>query len=342
MSDPSPKSRFYRSIIERMPEPKEHPADEPGSESVAEESAPAEFETEPPTAVYETGSEASIYASAAVDLPASDEPLILETPDLELPDGRRFSLIVEEGSDQPRLQAPTAEAPMPTKPKWRRRRQSAEVGYRIELAPTMQSAYDRCWVEINRQLGVAAAYDAEGGAMGERMAAGKSLLVCGWRPGEGTSSVALGLATRASSLGMEKVCIVDADRHRRGLTLMAGLEKRAGLEQLLHDALPIEELLVPFSGGKLFFLPSGHGESAATIDKDSWKIPLVAGMLESHFRYVFFDVGSVVNHEVIRWTKCVRHAVLVIRQQDSRPGILQETHDAITAAGGKVLGFIES
>lgn len=342
MSDQAPRSRFYRSIIERIPEPDAQRVSEPVVEMVADEAPTEDHETEPTTAVYETGSETSVYASAEIELPSADEPIIIDTPAVELPDANRFALIVEEGSDQPRLHVPVTEAPMPSKPKWRRRRQSEEAGFRIELAPTMQAAYDRCWVEINRQLGVAAAFDVEGGAMGERMAAGKSLLVCGWKPGEGTSSVALGLATRASSLGMEKVCLVDADRHRRGLTLMAGLEKRAGLEQLLHDALPIEELLVPFAGGKLFFLPSGHGESAATTDTVSWKIPLVAGMLETHFRYVFFDVGSAANQEVFRWTKCVRHAVLVIRQQDSRPGILQETHDAIASTGGRVLGFIES
>lgn len=210
----------------------------------------------------------------------------------------------------------------------------------IEFGGPMDDLFDQIWVRVQRRLSRASsdtdAIEVEQEIHPHSL---QSIIVTSWNVGEGSSTVALGLAARAAAAAQGKICLVDADFHSADLTRSAEMDSRPGLAELLADEVSYDEAIVEGSQEHLYFLPAGRNRSSDALAVDG-RVQQVIRRLEERFRYVFFDASSLKRGiEAYRWGRFVVNTVLVVRAGSRRETILHAVN-SMRLHGMKLLGTV--
>ena len=127
----------------------------------------------------------------------------------------------------------------------------------------------------------------------------RSVLLTSVLPGEGRSSVAIGLAAAAAATGL-RVALLDADPKAPTLADDLRLDVEYGWIDAVRGGLPVEEVAIHSLQDRLTFIPllPPNGDTAATAAE----VELVVDQLRERFDLVVIDgpteAGVVVDHSL--------------------------------------------
>lgn len=209
------------------------------------------------------------------------------------------------------------------------------------FAPQMEELFDQLWVKAARSLVMPADEDLVVNEQAEiRHQSIQSVVVTSWEQDEGSSTIALGLATRAALACRGEICLIDADAEHSGLTKMAGLEVKAGLRQILRDEATLENASFRVGDGNLHLVPIGNGAGGEGGIADN-RLQAVLTELEERFRYVIFDAPALKHGiEGYRWGRLAVNSILVVRAGTARRQTVSHAVTSMRSHGLRVLGAI--
>jgi Mrp family chromosome partitioning ATPase len=216
-----------------------------------------------------------------------------------------------------------------------------EVDPKIRFAPGIDEIFDQVWVKVQRRLQQPRRddeIDEELEAISHRNI--QSIVVTSWSDDEGSSTISLGLASRAGTTLPGRVCLVDADFHARSLTESSGTKHRPGLSELVSQSASLDEVVIASDGSPFAFIPAGKETDPNVLAADD-RLQAVIGSLEERFRYVFYDTSSLKRGvEAYRWGRFVINTILVVRAGTTRKQTIAHAVDQMHLHGMSLLGTV--
>jgi capsular exopolysaccharide synthesis family protein len=168
----------------------------------------------------------------------------------------------------------------------------------------------------------------------------KTCTVVSSGPGEGKSTTLHNLAVACAAAGA-KTLIVDADLRRPVQHLLFSESKGPGLTDLLLGRVPIERVLRPTKTENLTFLPAGELPLQAIGILNSRRMVDLLRALKTQYDAVFVDSPPIlgVSDGAILSSECDM-TILVTQHRRYPRAMLQRVKQAVTHAGGKLLGVV--
>jgi capsular exopolysaccharide synthesis family protein len=165
------------------------------------------------------------------------------------------------------------------------------------------------------------------------------LLISSSAPGEGTTEVTVGLGTTLAAAMGRKTAIVDCNFHHPDLHLKFGAPC-IGMAEYLGGEVPLDGALANTVVPNLRVMPVGKNmESFVAFSKEDLDGFIRA--LRDKFEYVLIDAAPIGAYpECAVLCGRVDAAILVIRYGSTRREVVRIARDAITRAGGKILGVV--
>ena len=152
----------------------------------------------------------------------------------------------------------------------------------------------------------------------------KVIHVTSARPGEGKTTIAMGVAISAAFAGL-KVVLVDADLRRPGASRLLKLEQEQGLVDLLVGGAAVENVLRYHKDLKLMIIPAGSKSLTPSDVLGSERMKMLIGRLKETFDYVVLDtppVGPVSDAVIVA---NIADKTVVVVQWAATPRELVET-----------------
>jgi capsular exopolysaccharide synthesis family protein len=156
--------------------------------------------------------------------------------------------------------------------------------------------------------------------------------------GEGKSMTATNLALAYSEIA-DRVLVVECDLRRPRMTEYLGLERTAGLSNVLAGRTDLDDVLQSF--GRLTVLPSGPTPPNVSSMLSSDKMREVLGQLRADYDVVIIDAPPVlpVTDAAVLATMA-DGVIMVARHAKVTRHQLTNSIAAIEAVGAEVLGFV--
>jgi flagellar biosynthesis protein FlhG len=208
-----------------------------------------------------------------------------------------------------------------------------------------QAAHLRRLVEENGRAGPAppasaptgrVSYGPEGGRMPPRPAPlprlARAIAITSGKGGVGKTNIAVNLAIAMAALG-KKVCLFDADLGLANADVLCNLTPHATLDDFLHRARPLTEILLPAPGG--FWLVPGASGVARLADLSSpQRLYLLRHLasLERAADVILIDTGAGLNPNALVFSAAA-HTVLVATTPE--PTALADAYGIIKAICAK-------
>lgn len=213
-----------------------------------------------------------------------------------------------------------------------------------KLGNDMEETFDQLFVRIQRRLNVQGDVVEEDDVSSEELEIHhhslRSIVLTSWAEGEGTSTVAVGLAARAASAGQGDVCLVDANFHHASLSASAQLDDAPGLSDVMSDGVDLSSTLRHGPARGFYFLPAGRRRQPPPPSTDQ-NLQRVISELEERFRYVFFDTPCLKSGiDAYRWGRFVVNTVLVVRAGSAKRQTVAHAVHSLKLHGLSLLGII--
>jgi capsular exopolysaccharide synthesis family protein len=169
----------------------------------------------------------------------------------------------------------------------------------------------------------------------------RSILVTSCFPGEGKTKVALNLAgTLARALDYYAI-LIDADLHKKDLTLALGLGHTFGISDVLVQRATLEDALVPTDIEGLTILPAGaDAPNPAELISSSRMKGLIEKLRKKH-KNSFMIIDStpmVATSEAPALSQMTDAAIVVILADKTRRDVVKRELSAINPE--KILGVV--
>ncbi len=135
-----------------------------------------------------------------------------------------------------------------------------------------------------------------------------------WHEPAGATTLTLLLAAKAATLDPDlSFCVVDLDLQKRSLSRLLGVERCAGVSEIInHDAV-LETCLVPTRCENIAVLPAGTGWGGRARVLRREHARALVHMLAERFQYVLADMPALkTNPAALVWASGRGHAVLVL------------------------------
>jgi len=170
--------------------------------------------------------------------------------------------------------------------------------------------------------------------------AGRRLLLTSPRPGAGTTSVAVNLASRLAAAG-EQVLYVDADTSERSFTAIAGFANDPGLSDVIAGSADLDSALAFWQAGGFTVLP--HGKTAMTasdlLGGSSFRQLLAT--VDQIFDVVIFDAPTMLqNPSAGLLMREVPLVLLVAQARRTRLSEFRAATDVARRAGVGIVGAV--
>ena len=196
---------------------------------------------------------------------------------------------------------------------------------------------DEALAEAFRRLRTVLPAHRDGGSTG---IGGRSLLLTGSVPDEGTTAIACGLAIATAEAG-HSVVLVDANLRTPGVGRYLSLDTTPGLADVLAGSATLRDVLQDSPDGRLTVLPAGFrpadpGALLAT--------PILGETIErltNRFDTVLIDgppLQSVADAAVLG--KMTDAVLLVVRADDTRAADVERSVDLLRRVGAHLVGAV--
>ncbi|RKY20321.1 MAG: hypothetical protein DRQ55_08005 [Planctomycetota bacterium] len=166
-----------------------------------------------------------------------------------------------------------------------------------------------------------------------------AIVVTSARKGEGKSTTATNLAACLAELPGQRVCIVDADSRSPSQAQLLGCTPRVGLTEVLEGKAALNEATMVTLLPGLDCVHSGRepANPAEVLGSDAFAHLL--GELKRRYSWIVLDSPPVnpFTDPCVLAAQC-DGAILVVRLQTAPRELVTSSVDAITNAGGRVLG----
>ena len=196
---------------------------------------------------------------------------------------------------------------------------------------------------------VADAYDALFGSLrlSPAFTSGNSILVTSTEPGEGKTTISLGLAITASHAG-QTALLVDGDLRRSSLAATIGGSDSAGLIELLlgqseaADAIrPLAQLADARHGGSVSFMPGGR-KAPVSLGAVDWSLARAAfKSISQGFGAVFLDSPPILAaNDALLFAGIVDAVILVVGAGNANLDDIRRAKDQLDAIGTPIIGAV--
>jgi capsular exopolysaccharide synthesis family protein len=164
-----------------------------------------------------------------------------------------------------------------------------------------------------------------------------TVLVTASHHGEGTTRVALGLATALASEQAERVLLVEGNLRSPSLAAQFSLKPSPGLSDFLAGQATAEALVTRIDAANLFVVQAG--ERLSVIDFE--KIGGVLATLGGQFDFTIIDVPPV-NHyaDASVLAPKVDGVILVVEADRTPVGDAETAKRTLNRAGARILGVV--
>lgn len=169
----------------------------------------------------------------------------------------------------------------------------------------------------------------------------KSVMLVSALPGEGVSSVALGLAGEMAAGASQGVLLVEAHDGLPALGEVLHVSPRFGLADVLRKEAQRPDAIAASPVPHLFLLD--RGQAIADFSQPRWVTLFeeLVSDLRSVFDYVIVDGGSLdTSPDSLLLARCVEGVVLVVDAQDTPQSKAREATFMLRRAGANVLGVV--
>jgi capsular exopolysaccharide synthesis family protein len=173
----------------------------------------------------------------------------------------------------------------------------------------------------------------------------RSLAVASPLPGDGKTTVAVGLALACARAG-QHVALIDADLRRPRVCARLGIEETAGLVEVLTGEANLQEHLVGVpgeapEGGSLAILPAGAAHPNPGALLGSSEMREVLSKLERRFDLVVIDTSpALAVGDPLPLFGLVSGVVMIVRMNRSSASVIRRLVKVISAARGTLVGVI--
>ncbi len=159
-------------------------------------------------------------------------------------------------------------------------------------------------------------------------------------PGEGKTSVASNLAISWAQTGA-RVCLVDAGLRRPMVSKIFGIDKEAGLSDVLVGDVELDDVLVPWNDGLLTVLPAGSLPPDPAALLGSASIAKLVSDLRTRFDIVIYDSDPLVAvPDAALLGRSLDGMVLVVRAGSTTRDQLSASLDTVREARVTLLGTV--
>lgn len=169
----------------------------------------------------------------------------------------------------------------------------------------------------------------------------RSVMLVSALPGEGVSTVTLGLAASMADVARQGVLVIDLNSANPSLADRLGLHGNVGLGELLAKDATRAEAIVESDVPHLFLL--GRGRASADLSQPSSLglfDELVRGM-RSDFDHLIFDGGSLATSpDSLLVASKVDGVILIVQAERTGAETVREASNQLRAAGANLLGAV--
>jgi capsular exopolysaccharide synthesis family protein len=163
------------------------------------------------------------------------------------------------------------------------------------------------------------------------------LLLTSARPGEGATTVALGLSRTLGA--WKKTILVDANLRDPQIHHRLNVPQSPGLVQIVTDGCTVEGGVRPFDG--LNLITAGE---AGLYPLEVLTLPAMTHFVaNTKQRYDFTIIDSpalTVSPDAVHLAPLVDGVILVVRAGETPKQVVREAHDRLVQTGVKILGVI--
>jgi capsular exopolysaccharide synthesis family protein len=169
----------------------------------------------------------------------------------------------------------------------------------------------------------------------------RSVMLVSALPGEGVSTVTLGLAASMADVARQGVLVVDLNSANPVLAERLGLRRTVGLGELLAKDATSAEAIAESDVPHLFLL--GRGRASADLSQPSSLAlfdELIRG-IRSDFDHIIFDGGSLATSpDSLLVASKVDGVILIVQAERTGTDTVREASNQLRAAGANLLGAV--
>lgn len=157
--------------------------------------------------------------------------------------------------------------------------------------------------------------------------------------GEGKTVACLNLAVAMAELPGIEVLVLDADLHHPGLEDYLALPRRQGLTEVLSGVLPLDQAIRQTSVPGVSIVGAGRLPSNPSELIGSDRMRALLNQLRQRYSYVLVDTPEATSISDASLLGAIADGILLVVRLGSTPRHqVEETHNALEALGGNVLG----
>jgi Mrp family chromosome partitioning ATPase len=169
----------------------------------------------------------------------------------------------------------------------------------------------------------------------------KSVMLLSARPGEGVSTVALGLAQELAAGASHGVLLVETRAGHSDLADLLEVDPAVGLSELLAKSVSREDAIVATSVPRLFFL--GRGQARADLSQARWVglFEELLGSLRTVFDAVIIDGGSIEEcADSLLLARAAEGVVVVVDSRHTSSTAARRATQSLRVAGANLVGVV--
>jgi len=193
-----------------------------------------------------------------------------------------------------------------------------------------------------RGIGEPATYERLGTKVVQalRSAPFRTLMITAPDHGEGTSTVAMGLATSLADRNGLSVLLVDANIRHQASDFPSD-QPEGGLASALAEAISLDDLVVETDLPRLALLPAGDMTSGSASAFDTSRFDVVRDDLVARADLVIFDAAPVLPYaDALILALKVERVILVTQADHTHRGRLEQATAELHRSNASILGVV--
>ena len=132
--------------------------------------------------------------------------------------------------------------------------------------------------------------------------------------------------------------LIDSDFADRRLTSASGMNKHAGLSEVMNIALPWEDAILRSGSSKLDFMPAGSCPHKRWTPKRLLRESVAE--IRQQYQFVCITVGDAHSNAASTWAEISDGAMLVVSASNTSDAMAESAVQELRKDGARMLGCI--